>query len=119
MIEKTKRAIKNEQARETGNTGYTIHRAKTNSTKTQKQNTDKTKTMSNTDPINLLKWTESGTKAQKVTDESVVWQNYMQKMLAAKHTFETLSLVLYCTFFFFHAQISAVSKLYVLAMDAS
>jgi hypothetical protein len=87
--------------------------------KTQKQNTDKTKTISNTNPINLLKWTESGAKAQKVTDESVVWQNYMQKMLASKHTFETLSLVLYCTFVFFHAQISAVSKLYVLAMDAS
>ena len=35
----------------------------------KKQYTDKTKTMSNTAPTKLLKWTESGTKFQEMTEE--------------------------------------------------
>jgi len=46
-LEKTERAIKNGQARETGNIWYTRHRTKTNKTK---NTTQKTKAMSNTDP---------------------------------------------------------------------
>ena len=33
MLEKTERAIKNGQSKETGNAGYTRHRTKTNKTK--------------------------------------------------------------------------------------
>ena len=45
MLEKTEGVINNGQSRDTGNTGYTRHRTKTNKTKNI---TQKTKKMSNT-----------------------------------------------------------------------
>jgi Sec-independent protein translocase protein TatA len=47
-LEKIKGAIKNGQSRETANIGYTRQRMKTNTTN---NTTQKTKMMSNTDPI--------------------------------------------------------------------
>ena len=46
-LEKTKRAIKNGQSRDTDNIGYTRQRTKTNKAKST---TQRTKKMSNTDP---------------------------------------------------------------------
>jgi hypothetical protein len=48
MLEKTEGAIENRKSRETGHIGYTRHRTKTNKTK---NTTQKTKMISNTDPI--------------------------------------------------------------------
>ena len=48
MLEKTEVAIKNGQSRKTGNIEYTRHKTLTNKTKNK---TQKTKKMSNTEPI--------------------------------------------------------------------
>ena len=68
MLEKTEGAIKNEQSRETGNTVYTRHMTRTSKTKTQHI---KTKSMRNTDPTKLLKWTES--EGQVSRDDQKMW----------------------------------------------
>jgi len=61
MLQETEGTIKNEQSRETGNTGNTRHRTKTNKWK-QKTQHKKTQKMSNTDPprtgneLRIVQW---------------------------------------------------------------
>ena len=68
MLEKTEGAIKNEQSRETGNTGtQDTGRGQAK----QKAQHIKTKPMRNTDPTKLLKWTESGGQVSR--DDQKMW----------------------------------------------
>jgi len=62
MLDKTEEAIKNWQSRDTGNTGYTIHRTKINKTK---RTTHKTKLMSNIKPTKYRDWTQIVAKGKQ------------------------------------------------------